>query len=83
MSDHALTSVALDMEYRLTIAVKTARACECARYFIERRDVLVPVVLRMAAERGEDPVDFFAAYARRVHRRHLSGLSLDYAKAAS
>lgn len=68
--------MALDMEYRLTIAHRINGGCVCAAYFAKRREVLMPEVLRVAKERAEDPVDFFAAFARRVHRRHLDGLSL-------
>ncbi len=60
--------MALDLEYRLTIAYR--RGCECAPYLTDRREVLIPAALRMAAERDVDPVDFFAAFARRVHARH-------------
>lgn len=68
--------MALDMEYRLTIAHRINGGCECAAYFVKRREVLMPAVMRMAGEAGEDPIDFFAAFARRVHRRHMDGLSL-------
>jgi hypothetical protein len=66
--------MALDLEYRLTIAHRIG--CECAPYFAGRREVLIPAVLEQAAKGATDPVDTFAAYARGVHARHLSGLSL-------
>lgn len=66
--------MALDLEYRLTIGFRMARPgskpCECVGYLIERREVLIPEVLRLAAEKDEDPVDYFAAFARRLHARH-------------
>lgn len=63
--------LALDLEYRLTIAARLD--CECAPYFIRRREDLLPAVLRQAAERDTDPVDLFADYARKVHQRHEEG----------
>jgi hypothetical protein len=69
--------MALDLEYRLTIGIRAGGGgCDCVRYFISRREVLIPEVLKEAARHGEDPVDTFARYARGVHDRHLSGLSL-------
>lgn len=35
--------MALDLEYRLTIAHR--RHCECASYFMTRREVLIPAEL--------------------------------------
>ncbi|HKY59252.1 MAG TPA: hypothetical protein VJL80_14540 [Aeromicrobium sp.] len=63
--------MALDLEYRLTIAA--SMDCECAPYFIRRREVLMPEVLKQASVSGEDPVDVFAAFARRFHKRHQNG----------
>jgi len=59
--------MALDLEYRLTIAHRLG--CECGPYFVQRREVLIPEMLKEAARRGEDPVDVFAAFARKVHLR--------------
>ena len=70
--------LALSLEYGLTIAAR--QDCDCARYFILRRDALLPAVAEHADKVGVDTVDLFAAYARGVHRRHEAGLSL---KAAS
>lgn len=69
--DNLLT---LDLEYRLTIAHRMR--CECARYFVNRREVLMVEVIKEAERRNADAVDVFAAYARGVHKRHESGLSL-------
>lgn len=66
--------MALDMEYRLTIGYRLR--CECARYFVNRREVLLPEVVKEAEKRGADVIDLFAEYARGVHRRHEAGLSL-------
>ena len=63
-----LDLMAVDLEYRLTIAARMD--CGCAPYFIGRREVLLPEVLKEARKRGEDPVDVFAAFARKVHERH-------------
>lgn len=60
----------LDLEYRLTIAHRLN--CECAPYFIQRREVLIPEVIKRAGETGEDVVDLFAAFARGVHARHAT-----------
>lgn len=60
--------MALDLEYRLTIAHRMN--CECAPYLIGRRDVLMPEVLKEAHRQNEDPIDLFAAFARKVHQRH-------------
>lgn len=68
--------LAVDLEYRLTIAARVAEECECAPYLIARRLVLVPAVLEQAEKDGADPVDVFAAFARRVHQRHEAGLPL-------
>lgn len=65
---------ALYYERGLTIAYRAN--CECARYFIERGDVLIPEVLMQAVSEGVDPVDVFARYARGVHARHESGLPI-------
>lgn len=64
------TLMALDLEYRLTIAHRID--CECAPYLARRREALIPAVLEQAATKGEDPVDTFVAFARRVHARHAS-----------
>lgn len=68
--------LALDMEYRLTIATRVTDDCDCIRYFIQRREVLLPEVMKYAEKTAGDPVDIFARYARGVHQRHLDGLSL-------
>jgi hypothetical protein len=69
--DNLQAFLALDMEYRLTIAHRIG--CECARYFARRREVLIPAVLDQAAKDGAEPVDTFAAFARRVHARQPCG----------
>lgn len=66
--------MALDLECRLTIAHRID--CECATYFAQRREALLPEVAKRAVVTGEDAIDLFARYARGVHRRHESGLSL-------
>jgi hypothetical protein len=68
--------MAVDLEYRLTIAHRINGDCDCVRYFIQRREVLIPAVVEHAERVGADPVDDFARYARGVHQRHLDGLSL-------
>lgn len=68
--------LALDLECRLTIAHRVNSGCDCVQYFIQRRVVLLPEVLKYAGSIGADPVDTFARYARGVHQRHLDGLSL-------
>jgi hypothetical protein len=73
MSETADNLLALDLEYRLTIAHRINGGCECPAYFVRRREVLIPEVLKRAAEIDEDPVDVFADYARGVHRRHEAG----------
>lgn len=60
--------LSLDLEYRLTIAHRID--CECAPYFVYRRDVLLPAILKQAKEQNKDPIDVFAAFARGVHARH-------------
>lgn len=66
--------LALDLEYRLTIAMRMGglyeEPCECVRYFIERREVLLPAIMKKAGEQGRDPVEMFAEFARGVHARH-------------
>lgn len=69
--------LALDLESRLTVAHSINRGCQCAAYFINRRKVLLPEVLKHAESIDADPVDEFARYARGVHARHESGLSLE------
>ena len=64
----------LDLEYRLTIAHRLA--CPCAPYFTQRREVLLPEVIKPAQRTDDDLIDVFARYARGVHKRHLSGLPL-------
>ena len=60
--------LSLDLEYRLTIAHRID--CACAPYFIGRRDVLLPAILKKANEKGSDPVDVFDSFAQGVHARH-------------
>ena len=57
--------MALDLEYRLTIAHRID--CDCAPYLAQRREVLLPEVLKEARRRDADPVDVFAEFARKVH----------------
>ncbi len=68
--------LALNLEYRLTIAHRINGGCECIRYLMSRREVLILEVLKAAEAQGKDPVDLFAEFARDVHARHESGLSL-------
>ena len=63
----------LDLEYRLTIAYRID--CECAPYLVNRREVLIPEVFKQAKERGIDPIDVFAEFARGVHSRHSDSLT--------
>ncbi|WP_377324699.1 hypothetical protein ACFJIY_07515 [Pimelobacter simplex] len=65
----------LDMEFALTLAHR--RDCACAPYLLARRDVLLPAVEEHAQRVDVDPADDFARFARGVHERHLSGLSLE------
>lgn len=65
MTDETADLMALDLECRLTIAHRID--CDCAPYFAQRREALLPEVLKEARRRGEDPVDVFAEFARRVH----------------
>lgn len=74
------TRQAVNLECRLTIASRLE--CECAAYLVTRRKVLIPEVIRVAIRHKVDPVDLFAAYARGVHARHESGLSLATEEAA-
>lgn len=79
MSDHhpetdaAADLMALDLECRLTIAHRIG--CDCAPYFAQRREALLPEVLKEARRRGEDPVDVFAEFARKVHATKCSTFS--------
>lgn len=66
--------MALDLECRLTIAHRLD--CVCAPYFMQRREVLLPEVVKEADRRDLDAVDLFASFARGVHARHLSGLPI-------
>ena len=75
-----MSAFALSLEYSLTVATRID--CECAPYFLQRRAVLVPEVLKEAERRNLDPVDLFADYARGVHARHLDGLPLTIKAAA-
>jgi len=74
MTNHEADLLALDLEYRLTIAHRID--CECAPYFARRREALIPAVLARGAYLRTDAVDVFASFARGVHARHLAGLSL-------
>lgn len=64
--------LALDLEYRLTIAYRIG--CECASYFVKRHDILIPEMLKQAKKKGIDPIDVFAKYAHAVHTRHADQL---------
>lgn len=60
--------LALDLEYRLTIAVRTATDdCSCPEYLVARRTVLLPAIIDAAEQAKADPVDWFAGFARRLH----------------
>ena len=76
MSDLNDDLMALDMEYRLTLAHRIG--CKCAPYFARRREVLIPEVLKEAVRRGEDPVDVFADFARKVHARQCADTDNDF-----
>lgn len=62
--------LALDLEYKLTVGMRIYSDCDCAMYFVQRREVLFPEILKKAKKEGTDPIDVFAAYARGVHARH-------------
>ena len=64
----------LDLELKLTIAHRIG--CECAPYFVQRREVLLPEVIETADRHGVDAVDLLASFARGVHNRHLCGLPI-------
>jgi hypothetical protein len=59
--------LALDLEYRLTLAHRID--CDCAPYLARRREVLIPEILKEANNRGEDPVDTFHGFQTRLHAR--------------
>lgn len=61
----------LDMEYRLTVALRSADGgCDCIRYFISRRDVLIPEILKQSKVTGEDAAYIFHRFQKGVHARH-------------
>ena len=60
----------LNLEYRLTVAHRAAEGCACAAYLVRRRPALIPAVLEQARKDGADPIDTFAAFARRLHERN-------------
>jgi hypothetical protein len=63
----------LDMEYRLTVALRMADGCEaCVGYLIDRRDVLLPEILRQADLQAKAPADIFHSFQQKVHARHES-----------
>jgi len=59
----------LEFEWRLTVATRIG--CECAPYFIQRKDALFPHILAKAAKEGRDSDQVFAEFARDVHQRHM------------
>lgn len=72
-ADKALSDLlALDLEFRLTLAMRSASGenCVCRDYLVRRRDVLFPAVLDQAAREDEDPIDIFARFARGFHAQH-------------
>jgi hypothetical protein len=62
--------VAVDLEYKLTVAHRLN--CWCSEYLVRRREVLIPEVMKEAKRRGEDPVDVFADFARKLHAKKCS-----------
>lgn len=65
--------LALDMEYRLTIAgrmILNDKACDCSPYFINRREVLIPQILKQSVIQGRDAVELFHEFQKKVHARH-------------
>lgn len=60
----------LDMEYKLAVARCIATDDKvCSSYFIRRRETLIPEIIISAREQGLDPVEHFAAFAKKVHAR--------------
>jgi hypothetical protein len=67
----ALDILDLDLEYRLTVGLRMADGDEtCVKYLIDRREILLPEILKIAKAKGEDPADIFHAYQKKVHARH-------------
>lgn len=65
--------ITLDMEYRLTIALRAVldgKPCSCPQYLIDRRDALIPEILASAARQGRDPAELFHEFQKQVHARH-------------
>lgn len=63
----------LDLEYRLTVAVRINEPCNCAEYLIGRRDVLMPEVMKSATKRGLEPIELFHQFATKLHAQHEGG----------
>lgn len=61
----------LDLEYRLTIAHRID--CACAPYFVRRREVLIPEILKQAKAENKEPVSLFHAFQLKVHEKLCSG----------
>ncbi len=59
----------LELEYRLTLAMRMD--CPCAEYLIRRKEFIFKYISKQAKEQSLDAEEVFAAYAKRVHDRHV------------
>lgn len=66
MNDMTVLSIA-NLEYNLQIGHHFN--CWCGRYLTERREVLLPEMIKICIEKGhEDPDDFVAQFVGKLHR---------------
>jgi len=60
----------LDMEYKLTIAVRLSDdECSCPQYLVNRKEVLFPEIVKKAEREGKSPADIFNDFQKKVHAR--------------
>jgi hypothetical protein len=64
----------LDLEYRLTIALRIADGrCPCIQYLIARREPLLEQIMQKAIREDKDASELFHAFQKGVHKRHEDG----------
>jgi len=60
----------LIMEVKISIAVLIQDGCPCARYLIERQDVLVPKFLQVAHEQMIEPAQVAHRFISKLHEEN-------------
>lgn len=63
----------LDLEYRLTHAKSIMDGCNCSKYLLSRRDVVLPAIYEQAAKEKLEPIDVFIRFRNNLHAKLCPG----------